>query len=41
MTQEKIAQWVIDNRYPKSVYNNKSDLEMYTTIIEMIQKLES
>ena len=38
MTKEKIAQWVIDNRYPKSENNKISDSEMYNTLIERIEE---
>ena len=31
---EKIAQWVIDNRYAKSELNKVSDFEMYHHIIK-------
>ena len=37
----KIAQWVIDNRYPKNENNKVSDFEMYYKIIELIQSLQS
>lgn len=36
---EQIAQWVIDNRYPKSENNKVSDFEMFTTIVEKINGL--
>lgn len=36
MNKEEIAQWVIDNRYPKSENNKVSDAVMYQTIIDMI-----
>lgn len=36
----KIAQWVIDNRYPKNENNKVSDFEMYYKIIELIQSLQ-
>ena len=29
MTIQEIAQWVIDNRYPKSEHEKVSDMEMY------------
>jgi hypothetical protein len=35
-TVEELAQWVIDNRYPKSEKEKISDLEMYSTIVEWI-----
>ena len=34
---EKNAQWVIDNRYPKSEFNKVSDFEMYHHIIKLIK----
>ena len=37
---EEIAQWVIDNRYPKSEYEKISDSEMYNLLIEKISNLE-
>jgi hypothetical protein len=37
MNKEEIAQWVIDNRYPKSENNKMSDSEMYYTLIEKIE----
>jgi len=30
----EIAQWVIDNRYPKSEYDKISDSEMYHTLVD-------
>ena len=38
MKVEEIAQWVIDNRYPKSENNKVSDSEMYYTLIEKINQ---
>jgi len=38
-TVQEIAQWVIDNRYPKSENNKVSDSEMYYTLVESIEKL--
>ena len=38
-TAEQIAQWVIDNRYPKSENNKVSDSEMYHELVESIAKL--
>lgn len=38
-TIEEIAQWVIDNRYPKSENNKVSDAEMYHTLIEAINQV--
>lgn len=35
---EKIAQWVIDNRYPKSEFNKVSDFEMYHHIIKLMKE---
>ena len=35
---EKIAQWVIDNRYAKSEFNKVSDFEMYHHIIKLIKE---
>ena len=40
MKPEEIAQWVIDNRYPKSEYEKVSDSEMYHEIIAMIKGLD-
>jgi len=37
-TLEEIAQWAIDNRYPKSEFEKVSDAEMYHTIIEKVSK---
>jgi hypothetical protein len=37
---EKIAQWVIDNRYPKSENDKMSDFEMYHELIEKITQLQ-
>lgn len=37
-TIEEIAQWVIDNRYPKSENDKVSDFEMYQTLIEVMNK---
>lgn len=39
ITKDNIAQWVIDNRYPKSEFNKVSDMEMYHEIVGMIDKL--
>lgn len=36
MTPENIAQWVIDNRYPKSEQEKVSDHEMYHFILSEI-----
>lgn len=38
-TAEQIAQWVIDNRYPKNENNKVSDSEMYYELVESIAKL--
>ena len=37
MKAEEIAQWVIDNRYPKSENDRISDLEMYNEIVDSIK----
>lgn len=38
-TIEEIAQWVIDNRYPKSENDKVSDFEMYHTLIEAMNQV--
>jgi hypothetical protein len=38
-TAKEIAQWVIDNRYPKSENEKVSDAEMYHELVEGIEKL--
>jgi hypothetical protein len=38
-TTQEIAQWVIDNRYPKSENNKVSDAEMYHTLIEAMNQV--
>ena len=38
MNAKEIAQWVIDNRYPKSENNKMSDFELYH---ELVIKIES
>lgn len=38
-TIQEISQWVIDNRYPKSENDKMSDIEMYHTLIELINQL--
>ena len=38
-TAKEIAQWVIDNRYPKSENEKVSDMEMYHELVESIEKL--
>lgn len=36
---KEIAQWVIDNRYPKNENEKVSDVEMYHELVESIEKL--
>jgi len=36
---QEIAQWVIDNRYPKSEKEKVSDLEMFYYLVDEITKL--
>lgn len=36
---KEIAQWVIDNRYPKTENNKISDHEMYHVLVESMEKL--
>ena len=36
---QELAQWVIDNRYPKSENEKTSDVEMYNTIFDTFQNL--
>ena len=38
-TIQEIAQWVIDNRYPKSENDKVSDFEMYHTLIEAMNQV--
>lgn len=38
-TIQEIAQWVIDNRYPKSENDKVSDAEMYNTLIEAMNQV--
>lgn len=38
-TPEQIAQWAIDNRYPKGEFNKVSDFELYHTILDDIHRL--
>jgi len=38
MKAEDIAQWVIDNRYPKNENDKVSDHELYHGIVERIAK---
>ena len=40
-TAKEIAQWVIDNRYPKNEKEKVSDLEMYHELVNMIDELTS
>lgn len=37
-TKEEIAQWIIDNRYPKSENDKVSDFEMYHHIVDNIDQ---
>jgi len=36
MNKEEVAQWVIDNRYPKNEQSKMSDAEMYHTLIDKL-----
>lgn len=36
---QELAQWIIDNRYPKSENEKTSDVEMYNTIFDTFQNL--
>ena len=36
-TPEEIAQWVIDNRYPKSEFNKLSDQELFLGLVDKIR----
>ena len=36
---QELAQWVIDNRYPKSAKEKTSDLEMFHTIVDAFAEL--
>jgi hypothetical protein len=38
-TAKELAQWVIDNRYPKNENEKVSDVEMYHELVESIEKL--
>jgi hypothetical protein len=38
-TPEEIAQWVINNRYPKNENEKVSDVEMYYSLVESITNL--
>jgi len=40
-TKEEIAQWVINNRYPKSEKDKVPDVEMYHKLVESIEALFS
>lgn len=40
MTAEEIAQWVINNRYPKNEQEKVSDAEMYQQLLSMIKELK-
>jgi hypothetical protein len=39
-TLEKVAQWIINNRYTRSEFEKVSDSEMYYTIIDKVSKLQ-
>lgn len=39
-TPKEIAQWVINNRYPKNENDKVSDFEMYNQIVDAINKLK-
>lgn len=39
MKTEEIAQWVIDNRFPKNENDKISDSEMYHFLVDNIEKL--
>lgn len=39
MNLSELAQWVIDNRYPRGENDKVSDHEMYTTITESVNKM--
>jgi len=39
-TPEEIAQWVIDNRYPKSENENTTDSEMYHFLVQEISQFQ-
>ena len=36
---EALAQWVINNRWPKGEYDKVSDFEMYHQIVDMVEEL--
>lgn len=38
-TSQELAQWVIDNRYPKSELDKVSDFEMYHILLDGINSL--
>lgn len=38
-TIQEIAQWVIDNRYPKNENDKVSDFEMYQFLIEAMNQV--
>ena len=38
-TAKNIAQWVIDNRFPKSENEKVTDVEMYHELVVRIEKL--
>ena len=40
-TPEQIAQWIIDNRYPKNEKEKLSDFEMFNKLIYHIKSLPS
>ena len=40
MKKEEIAQWVINNRYPKSEKEKVSDAEMYHFIVAQLKQEE-
>jgi hypothetical protein len=41
MKPEEIAQWVIDNRYPKGEYDKVTDSEMFYQLVDMIKQKPS
>lgn len=41
MSIEEIAQWVIDNRYPKSEQDKLSDFELYNGLVEKMQQFKA
>lgn len=40
-TIEELAQWVIDNRYPKNENQKVGDFEMFTTLVDKIKELQA